>query len=267
MASQSRSGRPDWVTLGEASRLLGIAPGTLRRWADEGRVAVFTTPGGHRRFSKAALRSLLPSERSSRPQLARLGASPERIARAYRPGRSHPDRVVSPGLEALADLDRHAFRERGRQLLGLLLDHLDARDDDSRALKLQEAARLAAEDGRAAAALGASMSEAVQGFLQFRAPFIAELASIGRRRGLDTREATALLTDAEAALDRLLVAMMTGHTLTAGSQAAAPDPRAANPRAANPRAANPRAADPQAANPQAANPQAPDPGQNGAEPL
>ena len=33
-----------WIGLGEASRLLGIAPGTLRRWADEGRIPVFTTP-------------------------------------------------------------------------------------------------------------------------------------------------------------------------------------------------------------------------------
>lgn len=28
----------EWVTLGEASRLLGIAPATLRRWSDAGRV-------------------------------------------------------------------------------------------------------------------------------------------------------------------------------------------------------------------------------------
>jgi len=36
--------------------------------------------------------------------------------------------------------------------------------------------------------------------------------ALARLRRLDTREATALLVDAEAALDRLLVALMTGHT-------------------------------------------------------
>ena len=76
-----------WIGLGEASRILGIAPGTLRRWADSGRVPVFTTLGGHRRFSRTVITGLLPSSRTRRPSMGRLGASPERIARAYRGGR------------------------------------------------------------------------------------------------------------------------------------------------------------------------------------
>jgi hypothetical protein len=53
-------------------------------------------------------------------------------------------------------------------------------------------------------------------FLWFRSPFVDELGALARRRGLDTREATALLADAEAATDRLLVSMMTGHAIAAG---------------------------------------------------
>ncbi|MBM4445464.1 MAG: helix-turn-helix domain-containing protein, partial [Chloroflexi bacterium] len=34
-----------------ASRILGISETTLRRWTNEGRVRVFVTPGGHRRYS------------------------------------------------------------------------------------------------------------------------------------------------------------------------------------------------------------------------
>src|SRR5258708_36013202 len=40
----------DWLSLGPASRLVGVDPDTLRRWADDGRVHAFATPGGHRRF-------------------------------------------------------------------------------------------------------------------------------------------------------------------------------------------------------------------------
>jgi len=58
---------------------------------------------------------------------------------------------------------------------------------------------------------GASLSDTVEGFLRFRKPFINELAELARRRRLDTREATALLVDAESALDRMLIALMLGH--------------------------------------------------------
>lgn len=204
-----------WVSLGEASRLLGIAPGTLRRWADAGRIPVFTTPGGHRRFSRSTISALLPAARASRPALARLGASPERMARAYH-ARHAAASMNRPWIADLTDEARDVFRARGRDLVALLLEHLDAPDADRSAGTLQAAAQLAADYGRESAAQGASLSEAVERFLWFRSPFVVELGALARKRGLDTREATALLTDAEAAMDRLLVSMMTGHTIMAG---------------------------------------------------
>src|SRR5437867_424309 len=74
-----------WISLGPASRLLGIDPDTLRRWADQGRVQSWTTPGGHRRFDRSALERLASSRhRPARRVLASLGASPERLAKVYR---------------------------------------------------------------------------------------------------------------------------------------------------------------------------------------
>src|SRR5450759_5155298 len=214
-----------WIGLGEASRLLGIAPGTLRRWADEGRIPVFTTPGGHRRFARSTLSALLPAARTHRPSLARLGASPERMARAYH-ARSRTGMSGTPGAPAtgrpwiagLTDEARDTFRTRGRELVALVLEHLDAPDAERAAETLQAASQLAAAYGRESAAQGASLSEAVERFLWFRSPFVVELGALARRRGLDTREATALLADAEAATDRLLVSMMTGHTIKTGLQ-------------------------------------------------
>ena len=74
----------------------------------------------------------------------------------------------------------------------------------------------AAEYGNVAAALGLSLSQTVEGFLRFRAPFHHELAVAARRRGFDTAETTDLLETAERAMDRLLVATMTGHSPAAG---------------------------------------------------
>jgi len=218
-AGRAPDDQADWLSLGEASELLGIAPGTLRRWADDGRVTVFTTPGGHRRFSRTALRALLPSDGARRPQLARLASTPERLGRAFRPRRGRGRPGAEEGwLARLSEPERLAFRERGRALVATLLEHLDATDGRLRSLKLQEASRLAAEYGRDAAARGATLSQAVAGFLQFRGPFVEELGRVSRQRALDTRQATALLAEADGALDRLLIATMTGHTLGSGAE-------------------------------------------------
>jgi len=69
----STSRDPDWLALSEASRLLGVSAATLRRWSDAGRLRVFTTPGGHRRFSRSALERLLPADRTRRPTLGSAG--------------------------------------------------------------------------------------------------------------------------------------------------------------------------------------------------
>jgi excisionase family DNA binding protein len=50
---------PDWLTLGQAARFLGVAQSTIRKWSDQGRVPAFYTPGGHRRYRRRDLESCL----------------------------------------------------------------------------------------------------------------------------------------------------------------------------------------------------------------
>jgi len=200
-----------WLTLGEACSTLGVTANTLRRWADRGQIPSFVTPGGHRRFLVTAVEALVPTARTRRPALAAMGASPDRMARAYRRARPLTRSDEHDGWTAgLSDVERSWFREQGTRLVGDLLAHLDAERGEASAL-LASAERHAGGYGAEAARLGASLSDTVEGFLRFRKPFVDELAILARRRRLDTREATTLLGDAESALDRLLVALMIGH--------------------------------------------------------
>jgi excisionase family DNA binding protein len=50
---------PDWLTLGQAAKYLGMAQSTIRKWSDNGRLPAFYTPGGHRRYRRSDLDQFL----------------------------------------------------------------------------------------------------------------------------------------------------------------------------------------------------------------
>lgn len=58
-SDSTRRRESDWLTLGQAATFLGVAPSTLRAWADASRVPAFYTPGGHRRFRRSDLEAFL----------------------------------------------------------------------------------------------------------------------------------------------------------------------------------------------------------------
>jgi excisionase family DNA binding protein len=212
--SQSDRPLPERLPLGEASRLLGVDPDTLRRWADEGRVPAFTTPGGHRRFERRALERLVAQRRTG-PQngLAGMGASPDRLSAAYRRryGEQHgtgPDpRVYVPASE------RESFRESGRRLVDALVRHLDE-SGAGRALAERDAVDLAADLGDRLAAKGVPMSDAVAMFVSARRPFLAELSVMARRRGVEASRVGHLYDSSTGLLDRLLLAFVAAHAAT-----------------------------------------------------
>lgn len=68
---------PEWLTLGEAAKYLGVAQSTVRKWADTGRVETFKTPGGHRRFKRDDLdRFMQGASDNQLPQSKHGGGSP-----------------------------------------------------------------------------------------------------------------------------------------------------------------------------------------------
>jgi excisionase family DNA binding protein len=47
------------LTPGEVALMFRVDPKTVTRWASAGRIGSIRTPGGHRRFREAEVRSLL----------------------------------------------------------------------------------------------------------------------------------------------------------------------------------------------------------------
>lgn len=198
----------DWVSLGPASRQLGVDPDTLRRWADTGRVRAFATPGGHRRFSRADLERLVTSRRATARPMAALGATPDRLSRVY--ARAYRDNgPVAP--DRLRGDAREALRSDGRRLVAVLLAYLDASRPADRERWEREALDLIGAAAVRLADAGADVQEVVGMYLRARQPLLGEIAAIARRRALDGAQLASLYERAIGLLDRLLVHLVDVH--------------------------------------------------------
>jgi excisionase family DNA binding protein len=203
--------RGDWLTLGEASRILGVDPDTLRRWADSGKIEVFTTPGGHRRFMRASIDAMLPRPRQARRQsLSALGEAPDRVSAEFRK-RVRVDLAAQDWYARFDEDSLRWFRERGMRMSDLLLGHLDTTRAVGRDQLIAQAEVLGREYGVEARRHGLSLGEGTQVFLFFRARFMSEIANVARRRSLGSDQAALLFEEADRALDRVILALIAGH--------------------------------------------------------
>jgi excisionase family DNA binding protein len=71
---RNAAAQPEWLTLGQAAKYVGVAQSTMRKWSDLGRVSAFYTPGGHRRYRRSDLDQFLdrsgpPSGPTSSPRV------------------------------------------------------------------------------------------------------------------------------------------------------------------------------------------------------
>jgi excisionase family DNA binding protein len=213
---RSRADRPlpERLPLGQASRLLGVDPDTLRRWADEGRVPAFTTPGGHRRFERRALERLVSSRRTGPGTgLAGLGPTPGRLSAAYRRRYGEQHAGAPDPRFYVADDDRESFRDSGRALVDALVRHLDE-TGAGRVDAERDAVELAEQLGARLATIGVPMSDAVSMFVAARRPFLAELSVMARRRAVDAARVGQLYDASTGLLDRLLLAFVAAHGAT-----------------------------------------------------
>ncbi|MFL5669436.1 MAG: MerR family transcriptional regulator [Chloroflexota bacterium] len=197
-----------WLSLGPASRLVGVDPDTLRRWADDGLVEAYVTPGGHRRFDRRAIETLVAARKSGHRPLASLGASPESLNRAYQ--RSYRPGAVAHAVPADDPAERERYRRDGRRLVEALVAHLDApaADTTSRTKAEADATTLVDDLAGRLAGSGMSLTEAVGLFVAARRPFLDELTGLGRRRALDAARLAALYEAASGLLDRLLLRLI-----------------------------------------------------------
>lgn len=201
----SGQGERRWLTIRDACALLGVDQSTLRRWSDAGKVPVFLTPGGHRRYAEEDVRSL--AKGTARP---RRRISTQALTEASLSQYAHDHYVTDVrqrpwynefDAEALAE-----HRRRGLAMVNLAVRYVAGRADRSDILA--EACAIAREYGRDSASHGFGISDAVQIYLRARTPIIQGVIQFLDQGAISSARAGRIFTDVVEFMDRTMSAMM-----------------------------------------------------------
>lgn len=201
-----------WLTIHEACAFLGVDQSTLRRWSDSGKVPVFRTPGGHRRYAEADLRALVGEgprlqerRRVSRQTITdrSLSGYEESFLRVMR---------ERPWFRAYGGSTQVEHRRLGRRLVDLAVGYAaaPAAAADREAL-LEEARQIGHYYGRNGAAYGLSASETVEAFIYFRFPVVQAVSTLIEEQGLAAKRAIRLYAEINHFLDQVMVATVQAH--------------------------------------------------------
>lgn len=200
---------PVWMSLGRASRLLGVNESTLRRWADEGRVRSFRTPGGHRRFAADDLHRIqdTSAEQPRSQEYRALGTlALARIRRRLQQGKSRRASWYSTMYDTVDEESRLRFRPLGRRLVGLAEECLQKR---LRGVRLADEARaLGREYGQELARDGVALRDAVEAFTFFRRSLDETTRQLAHRENLSAEESAQAWEQVSGLADTVLMAMI-----------------------------------------------------------
>jgi excisionase family DNA binding protein len=197
-----------WLSIEAACQLLGVDQSTLRRWSDGGKIPVFRTPGGHRRYAEDDLKALVKGDsrgrkRMSRASLTSLSLSAYERAGAESHGRNQPWR------HAYDPATLEELRPLGRRLVDLTIRYVSARVE--REEILAESRAIGARYGEVSARAGLSTADALEAFLYFRTPVITAVTQHIEDEQVPARRAARVISELTAFMDQVLIATISAH--------------------------------------------------------
>ena len=198
-----------WVTLGRASEILGVDDSTLRRWADSGRLRVYRTPGGHRRFSVVNLEEIVAGDTRHRgsDEIERVAVA--RIRRQLQRARQKEDGWYS----SLSVSRRQKLGDLGRRLIEMVGEYLDKRSPRPRLL--EEALEIGGSYGRVLIESGLPLPSAIGAYIGFRRTMDETTRQAALHESLPTEEALEACGQVHALGDQVLRGLAAAYEVEA----------------------------------------------------
>jgi len=163
----------EWLTLSEVAQILGVHPSTVRIWANQGKIPVHRTNGGHRRFRRSELELwLLSRDQSREVDIPRDFI--QALLRQVGTQLAHKDVQKLAWYRKLSEEARARYRRRGQELAQRLWVYLTGDSVNAS----EEAKSLGYEYATLARRSGLTEGEALTAFLFFAGAVVDALVEV-----------------------------------------------------------------------------------------
>ncbi len=198
-----KSTENDWLSLSEAAELLGVHPGTVRNWSNQGVIPFHRTRGGHRRYRRAEIDLWKQSQ-----SILTASEVDSMMQSALRNTRLQISEGVLQHQSWYGKLDEEAkeqYRLSGRLLLQGLSRFLSALEEEGN----QQAQQIGSEYALRARRYGLSLVEAAQAFFFFRNNLIDSMLRVYEAAAVRSPHAwSAMFRRINAYTDQIMTALL-----------------------------------------------------------
>ena len=193
----------EWLSLSQVARVLGMHPSTVRLWADQGKLPVHRTQGGHRRFRREEVDLLMAAETAGSMQ--DMDQVMKNALRQTRLRVLDGDLLEQPWYQKLDEDARDQYRRGGRALLQGLHNYLSSDEENGR----HEARAIGFEYASIGRRCSLNTTEAVFAYLFFRSLLTDSMLSVYESASVRSSQAWGVMfRKVTAFTDQVLVALL-----------------------------------------------------------
>lgn len=195
------------IRISEASAILGVSDVALRKWTDEGKIAAFITPGGHRRYSEEALQEFMSARKRAHgiedmiTELRATVPNHQEISETYRDS--------FPWAGKLTEENKERFAALGRRLLDLIVKYVSV--PNQREETVERIQLVQREYAETLTQLDIPLADCLKAFLNHRRPVINSATELLKRRGVLDEPAVTVMPMLARVMDEALISLVAAY--------------------------------------------------------
>lgn len=195
------------ISISEASHILGVSEVTLRQWTDEGKIKVFVTPGGHRRYARADLKKFM----SAHPRMLGIKDLVIELEDTIQLHREIARKFLdnTAWYSNLSKESQAQFADLGRRLLSLIIKYVT--EPSKREETVELARNVGHNHGETLAKLGLPLTDSVEAFILHRDPIMNAVTHLMKKREAFTGRVVDAIPLVAHAMDEALVSLVAAH--------------------------------------------------------